>query len=508
MQLTTQQRRAAWVAIWMAASAVAIWRAWPSAETLVDDAFITARYAQHFADGYGLVYNAGEPAIEGYTNLAWTVTLGALLKLGLPAHQTMVWLGMCFGTLVVGASMGLTRALIGRETWWPALAGLLVALNPHLAVVTTNGLETSMYCAALLAGLWFVFDAKGNWRIAAGVFLGTIGWIRPEGAVVAVLCCLYDLASHWREWKTPQAWAIAVPAGVVESLLFVFRKLYYGEWVPNTVHAKDTGFYKEWAWNWNRYLKPDRPVWIGLVVVLVLLLVVPKGWRKRLLVFVCAAALMAIGFQVNMWMPGGRLLVPSLLMAICGYVAASANVPKWGSYVFAVPLVVNLLYLPLSDVQTYARAYDGRHTVLEDNGAKIAAEHLREHGPEGGWMATRDAGVLAYYVGTKTRVAELHNRALTQKHIDGKDVDITEFTPETPEYIGLTTARHDGQGFRYGNDKKAFTRANRKAPYVYLGRVRQHYHRFYDIYARADLNIPPLPKEVVVNKQGPTPRAK
>jgi hypothetical protein len=41
---------------------------------VVDDAFISLRYAKHLAEGQGLVYNIGE-RVEGYTNLLWTLLL-------------------------------------------------------------------------------------------------------------------------------------------------------------------------------------------------------------------------------------------------------------------------------------------------------------------------------------------------------------------------------------------------------------------------------------------------
>src|SRR6185503_15249276 len=41
---------------------------------LIDDVFISVRYASHLAHGDGLVYNAGE-RVEGYTNFLWTLLL-------------------------------------------------------------------------------------------------------------------------------------------------------------------------------------------------------------------------------------------------------------------------------------------------------------------------------------------------------------------------------------------------------------------------------------------------
>ena len=42
-----------------------------------DDAFISFRYAQHLARGQGLTWNVGEPPLEGFTNLLWTLALAA-----------------------------------------------------------------------------------------------------------------------------------------------------------------------------------------------------------------------------------------------------------------------------------------------------------------------------------------------------------------------------------------------------------------------------------------------
>ena len=43
-----------------------------------DDAFISFRYAENFAQGNGLVYNVGE-RVEGFTNLSWTVLFGLIM---------------------------------------------------------------------------------------------------------------------------------------------------------------------------------------------------------------------------------------------------------------------------------------------------------------------------------------------------------------------------------------------------------------------------------------------
>ena len=43
----------------------------------IDDAFISFRYAENFAQGKGLVFNSGE-RVEGYSNFLWVILLGLL----------------------------------------------------------------------------------------------------------------------------------------------------------------------------------------------------------------------------------------------------------------------------------------------------------------------------------------------------------------------------------------------------------------------------------------------
>src|SRR5262245_60209180 len=50
---------------------VVFFRRW---QFVIDDAFISLRYARNLATGHGLVYNAGE-RVEGYTNFLWALFL-------------------------------------------------------------------------------------------------------------------------------------------------------------------------------------------------------------------------------------------------------------------------------------------------------------------------------------------------------------------------------------------------------------------------------------------------
>ena len=58
---------------------------------LLDDQMISMRYARHIADGFGAVWNVGEPSVEGFTNPIWTLVM-ALVHLAHvpPSHTSLV----------------------------------------------------------------------------------------------------------------------------------------------------------------------------------------------------------------------------------------------------------------------------------------------------------------------------------------------------------------------------------------------------------------------------------
>lgn len=476
--------------------------AWPNLETTVDDAWISARYAMHLAEGHGLVYNAGEPPVEGYTNLLWVLWLALAHVLALPIYGSMTWGGLVVALLGLPAALLLAWRLAG--TWHPSLllAPLLLALSPHYAVAGTNGLESGMFATGVLAATWCALVAERPLaRAGAGLSLGALGLIRPEGAGLAALIVLWDLFQRRRRYREPSTWILAGVSGACVVGLLIWRWFTYGDLVPNTFHAKaDLGLARVLSLN-AHYLAHDGPFWYIVGALTLLAPVLPPRRPERLWVAVLGVAIAVVSLRVHMWMPAGRLLIPILALTTCNLVAAAAGRERW-RLALAGLLSAGALALLLSPIHPAVRGYDRRHSVLAHNEAALAAQHLARHAPEGAWLAVRDAGVVAYHVGPGVRVAELHDRALTVPHPDGRPNDLAT-VPPNPTFVVLTQAREDATTIRYENDRAVFQRLTE--PYVYLGRVYQHFHRYYDIYARKDAGIPPLPEALVVNRAGPRP---
>src|ERR1043165_1516945 len=102
----------------LAAVALALVFIWRTAFTihgetyfsLFDDAMISMRYGRNLAEGHGLVWNPGQPPVEGYSNLLWTLWM-ALLHLANPSPAKASLLVMLSGAALLALNVAAVRRL-------------------------------------------------------------------------------------------------------------------------------------------------------------------------------------------------------------------------------------------------------------------------------------------------------------------------------------------------------------------------------------------------------------
>jgi len=205
-----------------------------------DDAYILARYARNAARGHGFVFNVGDP-VEGYTSFAWTAIaafLGALdvdcaraaRAMSLAGALGCVWL----------AYLAAPRFGIERRSPLALLAPAGLAASAPMACWALGGLETPGYALAIL-GAVFVFASERRTlrtHAAAGALAGLCALARPEGVLVGLVFVAWTALDR-RELRRGRALlALALPfAALVLTHLF-WRRWFYGDWLPNTFHAK------------------------------------------------------------------------------------------------------------------------------------------------------------------------------------------------------------------------------------------------------------------------------
>jgi hypothetical protein len=210
---------------------------------VLDDAFISLRYARNFVEGHGLVFNAGLPPVEGYTNFLWVLVEACVVPFTPWPEHWLLLFDVLAGLLVVVA---VWWELVCRDltsSAWLLFGVMLVAGHETLAAWMGGGLETALVmCLVVLAVARFLreeFHAlPGPW---SALPLGLALLTRPEAYLVLFVCGAVRvlracLQKPGRSFSGAAAWLGFCALFALPHL--AFRRVYYGEWVPNTFFVK------------------------------------------------------------------------------------------------------------------------------------------------------------------------------------------------------------------------------------------------------------------------------
>ncbi len=282
---------------------------------LCDDAFISFRYAHHFAEGNGLVWNVGE-RVEGYSNFLWVVLLGLGMKLGVQPEISSIVFGILSGVLLLAALVVFAARCYGRHSPWIWFPSLALAASPSFTAWCTGGLETMFYALLVLTATASLLQARGagehwRWLLASSLLFALANLTRPDAPLFAGLAALFVFGEKlWQERRLPIRAALtwALPYATIVGSHFLWRYFYYGWWFPNTYYAKVN---KPWWGQGFSYL--DLFADNYSVYYLLPLILLPLLWRLRLESALFAAVIVAWSIYVAKiggdWMEDRMLVV-------------------------------------------------------------------------------------------------------------------------------------------------------------------------------------------------------
>jgi hypothetical protein len=376
---------------------------------LVDDAYISFRYAANLAAGHGLVWNPGEP-VEGYTNLLWVLLLAPFARLGLDLTYPAAMLG----TLAAAGCLDVLRRLTGRVLpAWPrlltGLPGLLLAANPSFCYWATGGMETPLFALFCLLAVHLLL--RGRDRPAslalAGLTLGAACLTRPEGALVAALLLLTELLVGGLPFRR-QVLRLLGPGLmvlVVVGAQLAFRLTYYGYPFPNTFYAKVIP-------GWVALTRGAAHIWgfllAGGLAALPGLVALRRGGLLRaylihgyVLLGVYLVYLLAIGGDLPSWF---RFYVPLLPLPMLGLAVVLVELGGLASRGRAGPARRWLAALPALALLCLAPAAWQRSEISLLPGVKTAGQvgqlvvqALRAQVPDTALLAGTTIGFGGYY---------------------------------------------------------------------------------------------------------------
>lgn len=209
---------------------------------LLDDAMNSMRYARNFAEGHGLAYNPGD-RVEGYTNFLWVLVMAAIHRLGASPASAPLWvLVVSWACLLATACLAvdmLRRLELGP--FWCVCVGLLVVCDENDLAWTNCGLETAALTTAVTACAWAIVSKQ--WR-AFAVALALIPLLRADGFVIGAALAAVALLQARRTGQltggteTGRVWRALLPAVLLLGAHLIFRRVYYGYWLPNTYYLR------------------------------------------------------------------------------------------------------------------------------------------------------------------------------------------------------------------------------------------------------------------------------
>ncbi len=207
--------------------AIVAFLTWWTIDFRSEEALIYARYARNFADGAGLVFNAGESrnATTSYL-FAWVLVPFALGGANLPVVANMLG-----GLAIAATSLLLIYRLLplqeGVAAAFGALAGVAYAVLALNFVVLGGEVPLALFLAT--GG---VCAFRENRVFLGGVLCGLAAATRPDLVPLAVILVL---ALALRDRRAAREGAVGFLVAFVPFV--VFSALYYGELLPSAMRS-------------------------------------------------------------------------------------------------------------------------------------------------------------------------------------------------------------------------------------------------------------------------------
>lgn len=209
-----------------------------------EDCFISFRYVDNFIKGEGLAFNKGE-RVEGYSNFLWVIILAFFRWMGIsPVFMSKI-LGALSTALLLWVTSYYSLKKNQRKIDWIYLATpFMIFFNPMIHYHAGRGLETTFYAFLFM---WAILSFKRRNYMNSSLAFAAIALTRPEGFIYfwLLLPLLFlDLKNSRTEnfsYPIPHIrLRFFLPYLVITITFFIWRYLYYGNLLPNTVYAKTT----------------------------------------------------------------------------------------------------------------------------------------------------------------------------------------------------------------------------------------------------------------------------
>lgn len=413
---------------------------------IIDDAFISFRYAKNLFQDHQFVFNINESPVEGYSNFLWVlwICIGFLMNFE-PIIFSKIS-GILFSQLSVYVLYKLSL-LLGKSKNSSTLICIFYACLPNIALWSIGGLETSLFSLFLMIALYFfiLYLKKSNKKalIGSSLFFSLASLTRHEGLIVfaGTIIFLIGIQISKRELFTSESIVLLglmfLFIGVLYFPYFLWRMIYYNNILPHTfiVKAEPITFI---------FLLGQMVFYLPLILIflpiLILILLRVKMLRNF---FQIAYSKLYLGFILiifcsiliilSSWMPGFRFAVPiipfillllpdsiNIFYNLAQKYHEDFNLLKFGKYFTILVICVSHFFLIFS-FNSYVHLYA---TGINEINITIG-KWINQNTNQSASLAIWDVGAIPFYANIRT--IDIYPESLQDKHV---------FTyPEDADYI-------------------------------------------------------------------------
>ncbi|NLW86764.1 MAG: hypothetical protein GXY38_07810 [Planctomycetes bacterium] len=367
------------------------------------------RYAQHLAQGHGIVYNIDEPPVDGATDFLYLMILAGLIKLGLAAHHACIALGSLAHIMTVLVVYIANRHVHRSSTTAAFVSAGYLALGPGLSYTEASFGTTvfTFFLALMWWGALLLLSGRATRPCEIGFACSGLlaGLTRPEGVIVSGFILLAVVLSRGVRQCVRLLIVFAIVFAVIGGAYFAWRWQYFGQPLPNPF-----------------YVKGQQVLYPASLIVAIrnvtrfalpfLAIMLPLGCRSKLLLKYTAITLLPVFGFTAMWMLlsnemnyMGRFQYPILPVILMSWAPCAAGI--YGTYIkntvhlmdsrMRSSCLVCFLLLASTFFYTRARAIAGTPPSTRQQGLALVAHKLSAFAGHGYTLATTEAGLLPLY---------------------------------------------------------------------------------------------------------------
>lgn len=272
-----------------------------------EDAAILMRYAKHFGEGMGIVWNPGEAPVDGATDFLFMILVGGLYRLGISLELGVRFIGIGLHFLTILLVYLGSRRMSGSNPWVAWLSAAFLAVSPGLRYVEAS--FGTPFFAFFVALTWYLAviaaDRPRSTTLAVlfGVSSLVTGLIRPEGVIVAAFMMLAIVVKAGFKASRKILLFYLLINFLVGGAYFLWHWNYFGYPLPNPFYRKGGGLFYPDSLNesFKNTLNLSFPFWLAYFYGVALWL-----WLGLRELSKAAPILDRLSAWINNWMANGN----------------------------------------------------------------------------------------------------------------------------------------------------------------------------------------------------------